>query len=93
MFHVVGPWIAKHRLLCIVAWLFGVVANPCSFAVPFSRLARRLLDPDAFRFDMTVFLLLIVRINARQLRVHANSLWLVTRLMGESGVGDFHVRT
>jgi hypothetical protein len=92
MFHVVGPWIAKHRLLCIVAWLFGVVANLCFFSVAFSRLARRLLVPDAFCLHMMVLLLLnIFRINAPQLPVYAQ--WLVKGLMGESGAGDYYVRT
>jgi hypothetical protein len=83
MFHVVGIWIAEQRPLCIITGVPGVVANLCFFSVPFSRLARRLLVPDAFCFDMMVLLpLTIFWINTPQLLIYVNWHWLVTRLKG-----------
>jgi hypothetical protein len=94
MFHVVGPWIAEHRLLCLIAGLFGVVANLCFLSVPFSRLARRLLVPDAFCFHAMVLLSLnIFWINTPQLLIYVNWQWLTTRLKRKSGAGDVHVRS
>jgi hypothetical protein len=57
------------------------VANLCFIAVPFSRIARRLLVPDALFFHIMVLLSLnIFWINTPQLLVYVNWNWLVTRL-------------
>jgi hypothetical protein len=95
VFNTVGPWIAEHWLLCFVAGLYGVVANLCFVAVPFSRYARRLLVPDAFLFHIMVLLSLnIFWINAPQLLVFVNWQWLVTRLKGKTATdaGKSYVR-
>jgi hypothetical protein len=94
-FNTVGPWIAERWLLCFVAGLFGVVANLCFIAVPFSRYARRLLVPDAFFFHIMVLLSLnIFWINTPQLLVYVNWQWLVTRLKRSASVavGGLNVR-
>jgi hypothetical protein len=84
IFNTVGPWIAEHWLLCLIAGLFGVVANLCFIAVPFSRYARRLLVADAFFFHIIVLLSLnIFWINTPQLLIYVNWQWLVTRLTGK----------
>lgn len=95
IFNTVGPWIAEHWLLCFVAGLFGVVANLCFIAVPFSRYARRLLVPDALFFHIMVLLSLnIFWINTPQLLIYVNWHWLVTRLKGkvQAIAGELNVR-
>jgi hypothetical protein len=89
VFNTVGPWIAEHWLLCFVAGLFGIVANLCFIAVPFSRIARRLLVPDALFFHIMVLLSLnIFWINTPQLLVYVNWHWLVTRLKEKLAPAD-----
>jgi hypothetical protein len=81
LFNTVGPWIAGHWLLCLIAGLYGVAANICFITVPFSRIGRRLLVPDAFFFHVMVLLSLnIFWINTPQLLVYVNWQWLVTRV-------------
>src|SRR5215470_3935937 len=85
LFNTVGPWIAEHWLLCFAAGLFGVVANLCFIAVPFSRYARRVLVPDAFFFHIMVLLSLnIFWINTPQLLIYVNWQWLVNWLKGSA---------
>jgi hypothetical protein len=61
--------------------LYGVAANLCFITVPFSRMTRRLLVPDAFFFHVMVLLSLnIFWINTPQLLVYVNWHWLVARL-------------
>jgi hypothetical protein len=89
IFNTVGPWIAEHWLLCLIAGLYGVLANLCFIVVPFSRIARRLLVPDAFFFHVMVLLSLnIFWINTPQLLVYVNWHWLVTRLKGKLAAAD-----
>jgi len=91
-FNTVGPWIAEHWLLCLTAALYGVAANLCFIAVPFSRLARRLLVPDAFFFHVMVLLSLnIFWINTPQLLVYVNWHWLVGRLKEKLAAADERV--
>jgi hypothetical protein len=79
LFTTVGPWIADHWLLCFLAGLFGVVANLCFIAVPFSRYARRILVPDAVFFHVMVLLTLnIFWNNIVQLLIYVNWQWLTT---------------
>ena len=96
VFTTLGPWIADHWLLCFIAGLFGVLANLCFIAVPFSRYARRILVPDAAFFHLMVLLTLnIFWNNVVQLLVYVNWQWLVSALrrkplpIPEAG----HVRT
>jgi hypothetical protein len=77
-FTVVGPWIADHWFLCLLAGLFGVAANLCFITVPFSRYTRRLLVPDAMFFHVMVLLSLnIFWNNFVQLLVYVNWQWLM----------------
>jgi hypothetical protein len=95
MYNTVGPWIAEHWLLCLVAGLYGIVANILFITVPFSRYARRLLVPDAFFFHIMVLLSLnIFWINTPQLLVYVNWQWLVARLTVKDSVaaGELNVR-
>lgn len=95
VFNVVGPWIAEYWLLCLVAGLYGVVANLCFISVPFSRYARRLLVPDAILFHIMVLLSLnIFWINTPQLLIYVNWQWLVTWLQGKfwKTTGELDVR-
>lgn len=81
IFTTVGPWIADHWLLCLMAAMFGVATNLVFLTVPFSRYARRLLVPDAVFFHLMVLLSLnIFWINTPQLLVYVNWRWLVDRL-------------
>lgn len=80
-FGVVGPWIADHWLLCLLAGLFGIVNNLCFIAVPFSRYARYVLVPDAIFFHAVVLLSMsIFWINLPQLLVYVNWDWVARRL-------------
>jgi hypothetical protein len=93
VFSTVGPWIAEHWLLCFVAGLFGVVANLLFILTPFSRLARRVLVPDAVFFHVVVLLTLnIFWNNIVQLLIFVNWHWLVgwlrARLTPTVGEGD-----
>jgi hypothetical protein len=95
IYNFLGPWIAEHWLLCFVAGLYGIVANICFIAVPFSRYARRLLVPDAFFFHIMVLLSLnIFWINTPQLLIYVNWQWLVARLTVKDSVaaGELNVR-
>jgi hypothetical protein len=96
IFNTVAPWIADHWVLCFLAGLFGVVANLCFIAVPFSRYARRVLVPDAVFFHLMVLLSLnIFWNNTVQLLVFVNWQWLITRLKSKRSpilVGAKHVR-
>lgn len=77
----VGLWIADHWLLCLLAGVFGVVANLAFIATPFSRYARYVLVPDAVFFHGMVFLSMsIFWINLPQLLVFVNWHWLVGRI-------------
>jgi hypothetical protein len=83
IFNVLGPWFADHVILCAVAGLYGVVANICFIATPFSRYARRFLVPDAALFHIIVFFSMnIFWNNIIQLLIFVNWSWLVTRLRG-----------
>jgi hypothetical protein len=76
----VGPWIADHWLLCLLAGMFGVAANLAFIATPFSRYARYVLVPDAVFFHLMVFLSMsIFWINLPQLLVFVNWHWLAAQ--------------
>jgi hypothetical protein len=96
MFNTVGPWIAEYWLLCLVAGLYGIVANILFITVPFNRYSRRLLVPDAFFFHIMVLLSLnIFWINTPQLLVYVNWHWLVTWLRSKTTAkpaGELNVR-
>jgi hypothetical protein len=92
LFNTVGPWVAEHWLLCLIAGLYGVAANICFISVPFSRIARRFLVPDAFFFHVMVLLSLnIFWINTPQLLVYVNWYWLVIRVREKLAAADAKV--
>ncbi|MGB8398438.1 hypothetical protein [Bradyrhizobium sp.] len=81
IFNILGPWFADHAILCAIAGLYGVVANICFLAAPFSRYARRFLVPDAIFFHTIVFFSMnIFWNNIIQLLIYVNWSWLVTWL-------------
>ena len=83
MFNTVGPWIADHWVLCLVAAAYGVVANLLFISVVFSRRARWFFIPDAVFFHLVVFLSMnIFWLNLPQLLVFVNWDWLMARLRG-----------
>jgi hypothetical protein len=87
MFNNLAPWFADHQILCAIAGLFGVVANICFIATPFSRSARRILVPDAAFFHVIVlFSMNIFWNNIIQLLIYVNWSWLVERLTGRIGL-------
>jgi hypothetical protein len=80
-FNTVGPWIADHWLLCLVAGWYGVLINLCFISTVFSRRARWVLVPDAAFFHVVVLLSLnIFWLNTPQLLVFVNWQWLSDRL-------------
>jgi hypothetical protein len=96
IYNLVGPWIAEHWLLCLIAGLYGIVANILFITVPFNRYSRRLLVPDAFFFHIMVLLSLnIFWINTPQLLVYVNWHWLLNRLKSKAAAaptGELNVR-
>jgi hypothetical protein len=95
IFSTLGPWIADHWLLCFVAALFGVLANLLFITTPFSKVARRILVPDAVFFHVMVLLTLnIFWNNIVQLLIFVNWHWLVGRISARSGhpTGEGNVR-
>jgi len=80
LFNTVGPWIADHWLLCLIAGGYGVLVNLCFVLVLFNSRARWFFVPDAFFFHVLVFLgLSIFWLNTPQLLVFVNWQWLVDR--------------
>jgi hypothetical protein len=85
LFNTVGPWIADHWLLCLIAGVYGVVVNLLFVSTLFSRRARWFFVPDAVFFHILVFLTLnIFWLNMPQLLVFVNWQWLVDRLRGNA---------
>jgi hypothetical protein len=81
LFNTVGPWIADHWLLCLVAGVYGVLVNLCFVSTLFSSRARWFFVPDAVFFHILVLLALsIFWLNTPQLLVFVNWQWLVDRL-------------
>lgn len=81
LFNSVGPWIADHWLLCLIAGVYGVVVNLLFVSTLVSRRARWFFVPDAVFFHILVFLTLnIFWLNMPQLLVFVNWQWLVDRL-------------
>lgn len=81
IFNILGPSFADHPILCAIAGLYGVVANICFIATPFSRYARRFLVPDAVFFHIIVlFSMNIFWNNIIQLLIYVNWSWLVAWL-------------
>jgi hypothetical protein len=80
LFNTLGPWIADHWLLCLIAGGYGVLVNLCFISTPLSRRARWFFVPDAVFFHILVFLTLnIFWLNLPQLLVFVNWQWLVDR--------------
>ena len=80
-FTTLGPWIAEHWLLCLIAGWYGVLINLCFISTVVSRRARWILVPDALFFHIVVFLSLnIFWLNFPQLLVFMNWQWLAHRL-------------
>ena len=95
VYNFLGPWIAEHWILCLVAAFFGVVNNLLFVSVPFSRYARWILVPDAVFFHIIVLLTLsIFWINMPQLLIFVNWHWLAGRIARATapGGGGPHVR-
>jgi hypothetical protein len=81
LFNTVGPWVADHWLLCLVAGGYGVLVNLCFVSTVFNRRARWFFVPDAVVFHILVFLALsIFWLNLPQLLVFVNWQWLVDRV-------------
>jgi hypothetical protein len=88
LFNSVGPWIADHWLLCLIAGVYGVVVNLLFVSTLFSRRARWFFVPDAVFFHILVFLTLnIFWLNMPQLLVFVNWQWLVDRLRKNAPAG------
>jgi hypothetical protein len=85
LFNTLGPWIADHWLLCLIAGVYGVVVNLLFVSTLVSRRARWFFVPDAVFFHILVFLTLnIFWLNMPQLLVFVNWQWLVDRLRGNA---------
>jgi hypothetical protein len=81
LFNTVGPWIADHWILCLVAGCYGVLVNLCFISTLFSSRARWFFIPDAVFFHILVLLTIsIFWLNTPQLLVFVNWQWLVDRL-------------
>jgi len=81
LFNTVGPWIADHWWLCLMAGVYGVVVNLLFVSTLFSSRARWFFVPDAVFFHILVLLTLsIFWLNTPQLLVFVNWQWLVDRL-------------
>ncbi len=73
LFHVVGPWLARHPLLCLGAAVLAMVVDGGLWLAAFSRRARRVLVPLALAFHAGIALAMnIVFLNAPQLLVFAD---------------------
>lgn len=80
IFRVVGPWIADHWLLCLVAATYGVVVNLLFLSTVASARSRWFFVPDAVFFHVLVFLALsIFWINTPQLLVFVSWHWVGER--------------
>jgi hypothetical protein len=81
LFHAVGPWIAEHWLLCLIAGFYGVAVNLLFVTTVFARRARWFLVPDAVFFHTLVLLSLsIFWINTPQLLVFVNWRWVADKV-------------
>lgn len=88
LFNTVGPWIADHWLLCLVAGGYGVLVNLFFVTTLFSNRARWFFVPDAVFFHILVFLTLnIFWLNTPHLLVFVNWQWLADRLRRDAPAG------
>lgn len=88
VFRILGPLVAEHWVLCLVAATYGVVVNLLFVSTIFSSRARWFFVPDAVFFHMLVLLTLsIFWINTPQLLVFVNWRWLADRLHGRAVPG------
>jgi hypothetical protein len=70
LFHAVGPWMARHPLLCLGAALLAMVVDGGLWLAALSRTARRWLVPLALAFHAGIALSMnIIFLNAPQLLV------------------------
>src|ERR1700736_4639992 len=88
VFNTVGPWIADHWWLCLMAGVYGVLVNLLFVSTLFSIRARWFFIPDAVFFHIVVFLTLnIFWLNLPQLLVFVNWQWLADRLRKNAPAG------
>ena len=88
VFNTLGPWIADHWWLCLIAGVYGVLVNLLFVSTLFSSRARWFFVPDAVFFHILVFLTLnIFWLNLPQLLVFVNWQWLADRLRKNAPAG------